>query len=359
MNDDPFAPAAVLDNPPAAMPVVPMPDQPLQRIQGRFATAISVQRPRELQEVEARLMREADVAGESFYYGWSVKDKGGRASRIEGPSIDMAMAMARNWFNCAVDALPVQEVPGAWIFTAAFIDLETGFTATRQFRQSKKWVVHGRLDDERKDDVRFQIGQSKAARNVILRSLPGWLVAKTMQRAKAGVRNRIQKYIDDKGIVAARDIAIKALAKQGATIERVLATLGKPKAEALDIEDLVRLKGDLQALQDGAEDADSLFPAVASEEPENPKRKGKRTLADVGQKIAPGATEAEPKTPAEPEAKPVDREALVKQILTRVMKADPEKAREAQATYKLDAWSTGAVEKLSDNNLMDLAVMLE
>src|ERR1039458_481260 len=99
---------------------------------------------------------------------------------------------------------PVQEMDEAWIFTAVFIDLETGFTLPRQFRQSKKSIIYGKFDDERKDAMRFSIGQSKSQRNVILKAIPAWMVKQAIGEAKKGVRKQIEKYISDNGIQAAR-----------------------------------------------------------------------------------------------------------------------------------------------------------
>src|ERR1700733_12715611 len=135
----------------------------IQRVQTGYCTAVAVQKPRSLVVVKKRLDEEAALAGEDFFYGW-----GAGKDRVEGPSVGLAMAAVRCWGNCAIEALPVQDLGDSWVFTSAFIDLETGFTLTRQFRQSKKWTVHGKMDGERKDDVRFQIGQSKSARNVAL-----------------------------------------------------------------------------------------------------------------------------------------------------------------------------------------------
>src|SRR5688500_13680055 len=93
---------------------------PLQQVKTGYTTAIAVQQPRQLAVVTKRLLAEANMAGESFYYGW-----GAGKERIEGPSIGLAMAAARCFGNSAVDMLPVQETPESWIMTSVFIDLET------------------------------------------------------------------------------------------------------------------------------------------------------------------------------------------------------------------------------------------
>jgi hypothetical protein len=232
----------------------------LQQTRTQYATAVSVQKPRKLPDVQRRVLEEAQLAGEDFYYGWTA---GGE--RIEGPSVDLALSAARCWGNCAVEPMPVQDAGDSWIFTAAFVDLETGFTLSRQFRQSKNSKVHGKLDEERKADIRFQIGQSKAIRNVVLNALPPSLINRAMAAAKEGVRQKIEAYVADKGLPAAVDYVVRALAKCGVTEAAILEKFGAAKRSAIDIDHLVILRGDLTALENGRERVEALYPAAAKE----------------------------------------------------------------------------------------------
>ncbi len=235
----------------------------MQSVSTPYTTALSVQRPRVLHDVRRRLLEEAALAGEDFYYGW-----GTGKDRIEGASIELAVAAARCWGNCATDMRAIQELANAWIFTAIFIDLETGYTRTRQFRQSKTSVIAGRHTEERKADMRFQIGQSKAERNVILKALPAALIHAALEVAKQGVREQLKKWIADKTLPKVCEIMQRALAKLGVQTEHILAKFGVASLKALTIDHLVILKGDLAALQAGREYAEDLFPAMqVSEEP--------------------------------------------------------------------------------------------
>lgn len=254
----------------------------IQAIQTPYATAVAVQKPRNLREVEKKCIEEAALAGDSCFYGW-----GSGKDRIEGPSIECAMIALRNFGNCVVCSRPVMETGTAYIFTSAFVDLETGVTYERQFRQSKKSIVYGKHDEERKGDIRFQIGQSKADRNAILRAVPGWLTDKMIVEAKAGVRDMIQKFVDNpkNGIESARKRATDALGKFGIKVERVETKLDK-KYGAWDVEALVILQGDIKALTTGAESADALYPA----EEEKPKEKIKNGLSEDQMKPGDAAT---------------------------------------------------------------------
>ena len=233
----------------------------VEQIQTTYHTAVRVQKPRDLMVVEKNCLVEAALAGEACFYGW-----GSGENRVEGPTIDCAMIAARNWGNGVVEMKPICETPMAYIMEAAFVDLETGFTYTRQFRQSKKSIVFGKMDLERKDDVRFQVGQSKAQRNAILKALPGWLINKMMDKAKAGVREKLEEYVKANGIEKARKLSADTLSKMGVPTPRVEAKYGK-KYGAWDVDLLVILRGDIRALTDGAESADALFPEPQKEEP--------------------------------------------------------------------------------------------
>jgi len=227
----------------------------MQQVKTSYTTAVAVQKPRILAEVEQRLLQEADQAGEDFYYGW-----GAGKDRVEGPSVGLALAAARCYGNCAVEMAPVQDTFDAWIFTASFIDLETGFTLSRQLRQSKRWIVYGKHDEARKEDIRFQIGQSKAIRNVVTNSVPEWLINKAMDRAKGGVRDMIQRTVDQHGIEAVIERAVEKLSALGIDEARVLAKFGRPTTRGLTVEDLVLIRGDLSAIGAGQDTVDNLYP---------------------------------------------------------------------------------------------------
>jgi hypothetical protein len=234
--------------------------------------------------------------GEAAYYGWAAgKD------RIEGPSQALAYAAARCWGNCAVDQQPIEETPDAWVFTSVFVDCETGFTLTRKFRQSKKWTVHGKLDAERKDDVRFQIGQTKGDRNVILKALPKWLIDKAMEEAKAGVRLKLENYIANHGMSAAIDYAVKELAKSGVDETRVCAKFSVAKKSALSLDNLVIIAGDIKAIQQGQEYPEELYPIDEAADIAGQLTGGKKKQATASKDAEQEKTVAAPLTePTDP-----------------------------------------------------------
>ena len=256
-----------------------VPEVPVQRVQTNYTTAVAVQRPRQLPVIEQRAMQEAAMIGADGYYGW-----GKGKNRVEGPTVGLAMAMARCWGNCALDLGEVQDLPDSWIFSATFVDLETGFTLTRQFRQSKTWTVFGDFGEDRKMDIRFQIGQSKAVRNVVLNAVPSWLINRALDKCKGGVREALEKYISKVGMPETQKGAMSKLAAVGATPDRVLFAMGRKAVAALTIEDLVILKGDLVAIESGADTLDAVFPipSLALDSSNDGKSKSQKLSEKLG-----------------------------------------------------------------------------
>lgn len=262
--------------------------QTVQQIQTPYATAVSVQKPRDLMAVLNKCLIEAEIGGDSMYYRWetsSTNKQTGKTvkSAIEGPSVNMALMIARNMGNCAVIQRPMQETKTGFIFTAAFVDIETGFTIERQFRMDKNFTIYGNMDSFRKDDIRFQIGQSKAIRNVVNNAINSGILNKCLEAAKNSVRKTIEGQIAKEGgeIAKVVDRVLKAFAKYQITAEDIERKLGVKTAH-WDIDELVMLYGDLKALKEGTETAESLYgPDEPETTPENPPSNGPLNVGDM------------------------------------------------------------------------------
>jgi hypothetical protein len=260
---------------------------PMVRSQTQFHTAVAVQRPRNLDKIVAAVLREAEFAGDAFYYSFPMGGK-----KIEGPSIGLAMAVAREWSNCAV---PVEyyETPTEWVFTAHFVDLERGFTVSRVFRKKKGKGVFKKLEDDRAEDMTFQAAQSRAIRNVVLAGVPRWLTDQAKERAKEAVLKGITK----EGLAAATEKALKFLAGYGITEDRVIAVLGKSKSEWTS-DDIASLRGMASQLKDGQTTAEQLFPRVEAKEErskEEPKGKRGRPAKPMVPPLLPASKESPPR----------------------------------------------------------------
>jgi hypothetical protein len=229
-----------------------------------YQTAVAVLKPRDLVRVCARVEQEAQVAGDSFYYAMTYLTKKGPVL-IEGPSIEMAMCIIRNFGNCVLHT-DVREDDRAFFFTPTFIDLETGFNFSRTKRVLKGGGGFGKFDVGRKEEIKYEKGQSIAIRNVALKSVPNWIVDKAMKISKGAAIAFVAKL--------GRGPALKELAKcfaqYGIETDRVEAKMGK-KAPAWDEQDMARLFGGMQALADGQETAEEMFPALDAYKKEAPE----------------------------------------------------------------------------------------
>lgn len=259
----------------------------LTRTQTTGTQAMVQMQPRDIREVERRVKEEAAMLGEAALYAW-----GSGKDRIEGPSWELAKSIMRQYGNCSLDMDPVQDLADAWVFTARSVDHETGFSISRQFRQSKRWTVHGKHDEARKEDVRFQIGQSKALRNVAMSFLPGWLVTRALDEAKGGVRAAIEATINSMGLEKTVGILIDKRAKGiGLDENRLLTAMGRDNRHQLTIDDLVIVASGIKAIESGADTLDIVFPV-----PEKPAAAGEATDGLLGRvmKTAKGEPAATP-----------------------------------------------------------------
>jgi len=224
----------------------------LQEVKTPYTTAVTVQNPRSMSRAIKSLMTEAKHAGQSFYYRWPIKKKSGGTSYVQGPSIDLAMAMARHYGNCVVD-VDVKETHSHFIFKGVFIDLETGFTVPRLFRQVKSREM-GNYDADRAEDMVFQIGHSKAQRNAIIKAMPGWLVEQLIQISMEAAANDIKS----ENIEMSRAKSVSYFEGYGVTQE-VLESMLDKKADKWMNDDILKLRDIAEAIRNGNVSVDEVF----------------------------------------------------------------------------------------------------
>jgi hypothetical protein len=228
-----------------------LPDSGLMQTKSPYSTAVQVIKPRDLNLIESRCINEAARAGDSFYYSWS---QGG--SIVEGNTVGSALMMVRNWGNCAVD-VRVQETQTSYIFYAAFIDLETGFNLVRPFKMSKQSPKTKEGKDiykgERGKDIIFQIGASKATRNVVMNAIPKWLTEKVIATAKKNVVAQVEKM----GKPKATEVIVKKAEALKIPFDRIEANYGK--SSSWDTDKIVAVMGAIRSVEDGIESMEDVF----------------------------------------------------------------------------------------------------
>lgn len=207
-----------------------------------YLTAVSVQKPRDKMMVIKEVEFEAELLGEKAYYSWTA---GG--SMIEGPSVDLAMVMIREWGNCAARADLVAETGTHFLFDGIFMDLEKGITVIRQFRQVKENRGKGKMDAERAEDIVFQIGQSKGLRNAICAAMPAWLISKALKKAKQSAAKSMTS-----------EKVVEAFNKWGVDQKTLERKLGKA-CKRWDEMEMAVLRGIYQSLLDGMTTIDNEF----------------------------------------------------------------------------------------------------
>ncbi|UGY15249.1 hypothetical protein HAP48_0043110 [Bradyrhizobium septentrionale] len=231
-------------NLPATQPQSFLP--PVDRVHGAQQVAVRRHEP----DVLRKIKELAAAAGEYFYYRFPVKNKG-KTEYIEGPTIKCANAVARLFGNCDVDCRSV-DIGTHWVFHARFMDLETGYSLTRPLQQRKtQATVRG--DAGRAEDIAYQIGTSKAIRNVVTNALDTFTTF-AWQEAKMSVVETVGKQIEKyKTRVQIR------LDEMEVDLHRVEAVRGRPLKDWLAT-DVARTIAEIQAVNDGMATADETWP---------------------------------------------------------------------------------------------------
>lgn len=227
-------------------------------------TAQKVALPRNEAQIRNKIKIYAAMAGEDWYYRWTVKDrKTNKTETIEGPSVDCAESVAALVGNAQVDC-DVREEKDYYIFLARYVDLETGFTLTRPFKQRKSQKV-GKMDAERQDDIIFQIGASKATRNVICNAIKVF-TNYAFEQAKQNLIEEIGKKLPGtraKVVERLRDLQVPLI-----RVEKLYAR----KIDEFTAPDLAKVVAEIKAISEGMATVDDCFPPSPEELAEHMKQ---------------------------------------------------------------------------------------
>lgn len=233
---------------------------------GMFGAAITAQRvavPRNLERVMANLKVLCRMNGQRYLWGWNVKKKlpSGQVvdEWIEGPTITLANDLARVYGNCVTD-VHVVEAETHTMFYARFTDLETGFSMTRPFRQRRKQNIGGKYDSERAADMVFQIGASKAIRNVIVNALASYkdyMIEESKDRLFSWISANIDKAREwcAKEVENIDDLDLKRIERHvGRTIDK------------WTVRDLARVMTEMRGILDGMTLVEDVYPTGGDDE---------------------------------------------------------------------------------------------
>lgn len=244
LDDFASAPAREVIASPSVMPMA----SPGDRVFGAQQVAVYRDEARILQKLAAL----GAAAGDDWFYRFPVKSKNGQKSFIEGPSIKLANDVARIYGNCEVDTRVIDLGP-SWLIYARFTDFESGYALTRPFQQDKNASRMGGDDQARKLDIAFQIGVSKAIRNVVSNALQTFA-----DYAFDAARNSLVEKIG-KDVQKWRKEMVIRLTDRGVDPQRVEFVLGRASADwtAPDIAKIIAM---MKAVADGMATIDETFP---------------------------------------------------------------------------------------------------
>jgi hypothetical protein len=215
-----------------------------------------VARYRDESQILIKLKTLAAAAGDDWFYRIPFKDrKTGRTTYAEGPSIKLANDLGRIYGACDVDSWVSAEGIDFWEITARFIDLESGFSLTRPFRQRKNVSRIGGSDDARRDETGFSIGVSKAERNVVVNALQTFADF-AFEEARNALVDKIGRDVD-----GWRRKIIERLSGMVA-LERVEAVIGRAAQDWLP--DIARVAAMGKAIKDGMATLDETFPVTTA-----------------------------------------------------------------------------------------------
>jgi hypothetical protein len=252
LDDFASAPAREVVAAPSVQPMV----SPGDRVFGAQQVAVYRDEARIFQKLAAL----GAAAGDDWFYRFPVKKKIKNEETgkdewvkdwIEGSSIKLANDVARIYGNCEVDTR-VYDQGASWLIYARFTDFETGYALTRPFQQNKGASRMG-SDNDRKLDIAFQIGVSKAIRNVVVNALQTY-----SDFAFDAARNSLVERIG-KNLAGYRDRTIQGIGNLGVELSRVELAIGRAAKDWL-APDIAKVIAMMKAIADGMATIDETFP---------------------------------------------------------------------------------------------------
>ncbi len=248
------------------------PDGPQQvTIDERPMGALAVAVRRDLAQVRQQIGRLAAAMGDEFYYRWPVKTKNKETGQyetdwVEGISVKGTNACARIYGNCAVQ-VRAHDLGNHWMIVARFADLETGYVLERPFQQRKGQNIGGQMDGGRALDIVFQIGVSKATRNVVDNAITEF-TDYAFQEARHAIIDKVGKEPDK---FRARILARLQELKIG--VDRVERRHGRTYEKWL-AHDMALIIAEIQAINDNMAHPDEMFPPEVIVAPARPTQDG-------------------------------------------------------------------------------------
>lgn len=229
----------------------------LQHVRGENISSVSVMQPRlPIGEIQKYALEECRLAPEKLTYAYTVRNKDGSRSIIEGPSVKLAMILARLYGNCSISTNCIEETRDKWVFEAIFVDRQTSFETKVQFEHFKPKSKRGKFDMDRVMQASFLIGQSKAKRKAIFEAMPPFLVKRAFEVAK----DAVGKIATEKagGIFQAVDKLKPYFARYGVDMAMLEQKIGK-SWKTWNEQDIGLLRRIAESIKDGITSVENEF----------------------------------------------------------------------------------------------------
>lgn len=249
------------------------------------------------QEVGEMACLDEETAGTMFY----ALPRGGK--KIEGPSARFAEVVGAAYGNLRYGARIVGIEGNFVVAEGVCFDVQKNVSATVHVRR-RITNKEGRKFDDDMIQVTGNAACSIALRNAIFKVVPMGLVKDIYEQAKLTSIGKA------KSISEQRHKMLDWFAKTGATQEVVLASLGRAGLDDVTQDDLILLRGMVNAIKEGDVTIESAFDQVATrrgvkrtsiedEIPEAPKGKAKPANGKAASKTAPKPQTEEPEAAAD------------------------------------------------------------
>jgi hypothetical protein len=265
---------------------------------------------------EPRLLQKMDVLGARngarFFYRYPVRNKRTRqVDYIEGPTVKCTDACFMAYKNVAVESRTIAipgDKGGNYVCYSRFCDWENGVSLTMGQIVPRSATLGGD-DEERRQQIAHNVGQSKSRRNVVNAAL-GEYVNRAYLSAKKSLIERIGRNIDKSRAVITEHVDELGVPGLMARIEHIYGR----KAKDFLATDIAAIYAELQAINDGMSSIDETWPPIPPPEP----RRGVSDVPGSGDEPERAVSDAPlptpgPATPAAVPASPQQADASLRE----------------------------------------------
>ena len=210
-----------------------------------------------INEAKSMIARSHDVACSCFYV--LPPRRGGDGKSITGPSVRLAEIAASAYGNLHIGARPIDVNDTEVTSQGVAWDLQKNVRVTVEKKRRITTKTGSRFGEDM-IIVTQNAASSIALRDAVFRVIPRAYIHELDEFA------RKVSIGEAKTLADRRSKMIAHFGQMGATLDRVLAAIGKADIEAVTLEDMEKLIGYATAIKDGQATVDECFPIVKTAE---------------------------------------------------------------------------------------------